>query len=301
MLLDQVLNSKKSGMLALKLARWLPVPAGDWLSVKIGDYLSSKRDLPMVQATRINQWVVKGANIDDKKFDSVVRETLINYVKSMYYLFHYWDNVEELEKFLRYSPESEIIIDRHKEKREGTMVVFMHSCNFDVSLRGALRRGLNGLALSLPEANEAIEWQHSLRERSGLEIKPASIAVLREAAERLKAGEAVVTGLDRPLPESKYRPNFFGRPTPLPVHYIYLAIKAEVPVAILTSIRAPDGKFNILASELIRMEKLENRSGEIIYNAEKVLAVAEEFIKLAPTQWTVLHPLWPEEAANLPK
>jgi lauroyl/myristoyl acyltransferase len=110
----------------------------------------------------------------------------------------------------------------------------------------------------------------------------------------------VVTGLDRPLPESKYRPNFFGRPTPLPVHYIYLALKAEVPVAVAMAIREPDDGFKILASELIWMDKLPNRTEEVIYNAEKILRIAEDYIKLAPTQWTVLHPLWPEQAANLP-
>ena len=300
MLLNQILNSQKSGMLALKLAKRIPLSAGNWLSVKIASYLSSKKDLPMVQATRVNQWVVNGENIDHDALDSLVYDSLINFVKSMYYLFHYWDNVKELEKLIRFSPESEVLIERSREKSQGTMVVFLHSSNFDVSLRGATRRGLKGLVLSLPEANEAVEWQHSLRKSSGLEIKPASIAVLREATERLKAGEVVVTGLDRPLPESKYRPNFFGRPTPLPVHYIYLAIKANVPVAVATAIREPDESFKILASDLIWMERLPNRTEEVIYNAEKILGIAEDFIRLAPTQWTVLHPLWPEQAVNLP-
>jgi lauroyl/myristoyl acyltransferase len=300
MLLHRVINSQKSGRLAFKLAKFLPPSTGNWLSVKIARYFSSKKELPMVQAIRINQWVVNGERINGDKLDAVVLETLNNYVRSMYSLFHYWDNVSELEKLMRYSPESEMLIDRIQQKKQGTMVVFLHSSNFDVSLRGASRRGLDGLVLSLPETNEAIEWQHSLRKSSGLEIKPATISVLREAADRLKAGETVVTGLDRPLPESKYRPKFFGRPTPLPVHYIYLALKAEVPVAVATAIRENNENFKIFASNLIGMEKLRNRSEEVIYNAEKVLRIAEDFIKQAPTQWTVLHPLWPEEALNLP-
>ena len=73
-----------------------------------------------------------------------------------------------------------------------------------------------------------------------------------------------------------------------------------MPVAVATAIREPDESFKILASDLIWMEKLPNRTEEVIYNAEKILGIAEDYIRLAPTQWTVLHPLWPEQAANLP-
>ena len=254
----------------------------------------------MIKATRINQWVANGEILDADQLDKVVRETISNYTMSMFNLFHYWEKVDVLAKMIRFTPESELLIERSQQRKEGTMVVFLHSSNFDVSLRGASQRGLNGMVLSLPESTEGIDWQHNMRESSGIEVKPATIAVLREAAGRLRRGETVVTGIDRPMPESKYRPVFFGRPTPLPVHYIYLALKANVPISLSTAIRDEEGFYQVVASELVRMKTDRDRRREVLMNAEHILNIAEDFIRLAPTQWTVLHPLWPEESENLP-
>ena len=69
----------------------------------------------------------------------------------------------------------------------------------------------------------------------GLEILPATIANIRQLIRRLQAGEMVITGVDRPTSDLKYHPVFFGRPAQLPTHYIYLALKAHVPIVLLAS------------------------------------------------------------------
>jgi len=298
--LNQILNSRQSGRVALAIARYIPPGIGKSLTNAITRHLVRRPDLPLIHATRINQWVAQGQNLTREQLDKEVLETIRNYTLSMYTLFHYWQNLEPLEKMIRYDQNTEHLIQRSQDRKHGAMVVFIHSCNFDVSLRAASSRGLSGLVLSLPQANEAIEWQHAMRESSGVEVKPASIAVLREASNRLEAGETVVTGLDRPMPESKYKPIFFGRPTALPVHYIYLALKANVPVALATSIRQSDGIFEVVSSDLVDMKKNQDRHKEVLVNAGMILEIAEEFIRRAPTQWSVLHPLWPEEADRLP-
>jgi lauroyl/myristoyl acyltransferase len=298
--LNQILNSRQSGRVALAIARYIPPGIGKSLSNAIAKYLVRRPDLPLIHATRINQWVAQGQNLSYEQLNQVVLETIQNYTLSMYTLFHYWENLGPLEKMIRYDPNTENLIQRSQERKHGAMVVFIHSCNFDVSLRAASSRGLKGLVLSLPEANEAIEWQHAMRESSGVEVKPASIAVLREASNRLEAGETVVTGLDRPMPESKYKPIFFGRPTALPVHYIYLALKANVPVALSTAIRQTDGVYEVVSSDLVDLREYQDRRKEVLMNAGMILEIAEEFIRRAPTQWSVLHPLWPEEAEKLP-
>jgi len=298
--LNQILNSRQSGRFALTITRYIPPGIGKSLTSAIAKYLVRRPDLPLIHATRINQWVAQDQNLTREQLDKEVLDTIQNYTLSMYTLFHYWENLKPLEKMIRYDQPTENLIARSQERKHGAMVVFIHSCNSDVSLRAASSRGLNGLVLSLPEANEAIEWQHAMRESSGIEVKAASIAVLREASERMKAGETVATGLDRPMPESKYKPLFFGRPTALPVHYIYLALKAKVPVALLTAIRQPDGIFELISSDLIEMKKYQDRQKEVLMNAGTILEIAEDFIRRAPTQWSVLHPLWPEEADKLP-
>jgi lauroyl/myristoyl acyltransferase len=218
----------------------------------------------------------------------------------MYFMYHNWNNYSALEKKIEYSPEVEVLIERSRVSEEGTMIVMVHSSNFDVALKASSMRGLKGLALSLPEADQAVEWQHSLREIGDVVIKPATLAVLREAVERLKTGGTVMTGVDRPMPESKYRPQFFGRPTALPVHYINLAIKTGVPVSMVTAIRDEDGVYRVIASDLVSMKPHHDRKTEILQNAETILNIAEDFIRQAPDQWAVIQPLWPEETPNTP-
>lgn len=298
--LNQVLNSRRSGQAALNIARYIPPGIARLITDAIAGYLSGRLDLPLVYATRINQWVAQGADLSANQLDQAVFETIRNFTYSLYTLFHYWKNVEPLQKMIQFDDATEFLIERSQDRKAGTMVVFIHSCFADVALQAASYRGLSNLVLSLPDANDAITWQHALRENSGVFVKPASIPVLREASNRLKAGEAVATGIDRPLPESKYKPHFFGKPTPLPVHHIYLALKTNVPVAVMTAIKNENGSYDVISSDLVHMVHHQDRRREILINAEMVLEIAEEFIRRAPTQWSVLLPLWPDETDNLP-
>jgi len=298
--LNKILNSSQSGRLALRIAQLLPPSLGFPLGRSIADWVAAHRDLPMVAAIRTNQWVISGGELNSEGLDEIARNTIRSTAYSMYFLYHNWNNYSALENKIEYSPEVDVLIERSRVCEEGTMIVMVHSTNFDVALKASAMRGLKGLALSLPEADEAVEWQHSLRESGEVEVKPATLAVLREAAERLKSGGTVATGVDRPMPESKYRPLFFGRPTALPVHYIYLALKTGVPVSMVTAIRDKDGVYRVIASDLVKMKPHHDRKTEILQNAETILNIAEDFIRLAPDQWAVIQPLWPEETPNTP-
>jgi lauroyl/myristoyl acyltransferase len=61
-----------------------------------------------------------------------------------------------------------------------------------------------------------------------------------------------------------------------------------------------DGKYHVLTSDPIEMQAHPDREREIIQNAEAVLSVAEGFIRMAPEQWTMTLPVWPEALAQVP-
>lgn len=300
MMLDKILNHRKSGEAVFYLTRFMPPRFGYFLVRLLSYFVASRKDLPMIKALRVNQWVANDFQLSRDQLDCLVRKSLEGIGLSMFTMFHYWDNNLALQKRIRYCPNTENLIRRSQEKLSGTMVVFIHSSNFDVSLKAASSRGLDGMVLSLPETNDAVEWQHTLRKSSGIEIRPASLAALREASERLKAGCTVATGIDRPMPGSKYQPRFFCRPTPLPTHHIYLALKCEVPVAVVTAFRSKDGFYNVKSSPLIEMQRMNDHQAEVIKNAETILEIAENFIREDTSQWAMLHPLWPEEIPTMP-
>jgi hypothetical protein len=62
----------------------------------------------------------------------------------------------------------------------------------------------------------------------------------------------------------------------------------------------PDGTYHTMTSEPIEMERRASREDELIVNAEKVLRVAEGFIRQEPGQWTVSLPVWPETLKLVP-
>lgn len=139
-----------------------------------------------------------------------------------------------------------------------------------------------------------------MREMSGMNLTPASLSTLRQAVKHLKHGGMVLTGLDRPVPDPRIHPRFFGYAAALPTHYISLALQAHVPIVVMAAIYQADGKYHVLSSEPIEMEYDSDREKEILRNAEKVLKQAEGFIRLAPQQWNVPLPVWPRYLGNMP-
>jgi predicted LPLAT superfamily acyltransferase len=85
------------------------------------------------------------------------------------------------------------------------------------------------------------------------------------------------------------------------MHHVSLAVKAKVPVMIIVTNLQPDGKYHMLTSDLIEMDPHRDRATEEIQNAEKVLSIAERFIRQAPQQWSISLPVWPEALDLVPK
>ena len=151
------------------------------------------------------------------------------------------------------------------------------------------------MVLTIPNPQGGRRVEYEMRKQTGMNLVPASVSALRGAIKHLERGGTVVTGIDRPVPEPKLQPLFFGRPASLPTHYIYLALKARVPVVVMPVIQGADQKYHVFRSEFMEMQPDVNREREMLQNAERVLREAEKFIRMAPYQWNVPMPVWAEE------
>ena len=174
-----------------------------------------------------------------------------------------------------------------------------HLSNFDLGLYAIARRGFKGLVITLADLPGGYRKQSDLRRSAGLELLPAGIGAFRQAIERLRAGGIVVTGIDRPLEQARHYLTFFGHPAPLPVHHVYVALKAQVPTILMAVHRQPDGRYLMYVSEPIHLQpEPADREAEITHNAELVLAHAEPLIRQHPEQWAMFLPVWPELAGE---
>lgn len=295
-----LLNNRNAGEWAFKLSRLLPPAGAKWVVKWISKWIASQPRSPLVQAIRCNQWVAAGESSSSVELDCQVIKVLNHAGLSFYNLFHHFDKPEQLQELVVFSPEIEEVIQRSQENRHGLIVAGIHISNFDLVAQAAAWRGLNAFALSIPEPDQAIQWQHDLRKKSGLEILDANLPNLRSAIHRLQSGETVLTGLDRPVPEPKIKPVFFGRPAHLAVHHVQLAIHAQIPLIVMGAILQADGRYHIHSSGEIQMQSYSDRRTELKNNAERVLEIAQAIISRSLEQWVVFQPIWPEVLPFVP-
>lgn len=287
-----IINSRLGVGLALGMARSLPPWAGHRIARVAADVVASQKAWGLVQAVRENQWVVHGGNLNSSELDRTVQETFRNTARCIYDLYHFIHDQDRLLEMIEFDSISLDIIQRSQKRETGLIIVGVHSCSFDIVMQAASLRGLDALVITLPQLNPGYQWQTEMREKVGMEILPASVSTLHEAVHRLKNGGMVMTALDRPIQGLKHRPRFFGRPASLPVHYIQLALKANVPVRVASGLLRSDGSYSFLISEPIVMIPCPNRDEEIVSNAERALKVAEQMICRSPDQWAMFYPVW---------
>jgi lauroyl/myristoyl acyltransferase len=282
------------------LGRGLPLHLGHAFADLVAARIATRQDSSMIQAVRANQWVVRGETLKKEVLDQAVLETLRNSARSIFDLYHYMQNPKATGHLIVLDPASQALIRRPEFDKRGLMLVGLHLSNFDLAIQWFIRQGMKPLVLTIPNPQGGRRREYEVRKKMGLNLVPASFAALRQALKHLQQGGVVMTGIDRPIPAPRVRPLFFGRPAALPIHHVSLAVKAKVPVMIIVTNLQPDGKYHMLTSDLIEMDPHRDRATEEIQNAEKVLGIAERFIRQAPQQWSIALPVWPEALDLVP-
>jgi KDO2-lipid IV(A) lauroyltransferase len=299
--LEKFLNSSSGLTMAIFLARTAPPRLGYGLARLAARWISTRRDSELVKAVRANQWVVSGGQSGKEALDHAIQAVFLNSARSVYELYHYVQDPDSAAGDLFvFEPSVQAFIRRPEFSERGLVIAGLHMNNFDLALQWICRYWIKLLALTLPNPQAGRRLEYEIRKQTGMNLVPATVSGLRQAVRHLKQGGMLVTGIDRPDPQYQPRPRFFSRVACLPTHHISLALLAHVPVIVVASCLEPDGKCHIMASPPIEMDSFPDRNEELLYNAERVLAVAEGFIRQTPHQWSVSQPVWPEALNEVP-
>ena len=280
--------------LSLGLARGLPPRPGHALADFLGSWFGSLSRLVQVKAVAANQWVVAGGGLSSEELRRRTRAVYRSTARFLYDFYHFLDDPPGMLSQIVFDPSIERVIALSRENCSGQLVVIPHYGPFDLIGRAVVLHGLRVLALSFPLPPSGYRLQNRIRRLEGLEIAPISFSALHKAAIRLQQGGTVVTGIDRPLEKVIDRPLFFGRPSNLPIGWVRLALKAGAPVVVISGYVLPDGRYFLMALDPIQLTRYENRSDEVVCNAEAVLAKIEALIRQAPELWSMFYPVWPE-------
>jgi len=296
-----IINSPAGLNLAAWIGRTTPQSLGHRIAQFAADRLSARKDWKMVQGARLNQWVVRGENLSQAARDEAVRLNFRNTARGIFDLYHNINNPAVFRKIIDVDPVAEQFIHRPEFTERGLVITGLHMGSFDLIGQVAGIVGVKAMYLVLPNPNPGYQKQLEMRREKGMDMYPTSNDTIKRAIKRLQAGGVVMTGIDRPDESYPYRPRFFGRPAPLPVHHVFMALKAQVPVLVAAVVWQPDKRYHLLFSEPIEMDSIPDRHVEILSNAEKILRAAAYLISHDPAQWAMTFPVWPDVMNQVPQ
>ncbi|MBN2848387.1 MAG: lysophospholipid acyltransferase family protein [Coriobacteriia bacterium] len=288
--------ASRTGMsVARGLARVLPRALADSLIGLVASRILANPDSALVRASRVNQWVASGGTLAGESLDAAVCANVEMMARVLYDLYHVAGTGAAEVASVVVDEAFEAFVEREISGAGPFVYVGAHFGNFDLVGRALGFHGWRMQVLSVPEPTGAYQWQNELREQAGFEVTPVSIDALKQAARGLANGHSVLTGLDRPLPEpDKALPRFFGRPAPLPLLHVRLAMRAGVPVVVLAGFRRADGRYSLIASDPIELEPGTQTPELLAANAERCLVPVEQWISASPEQWAMPHVVWPD-------
>jgi len=281
--------------IARGFGRALPRALADGLIGVVASRILADPDSSLVRASRVNQWVASGGTLAGESLDAAVRANIEMMARLLYDLYHVVGTGAPEVAAVVIDDVFETMVEREASGAGPFVYVGAHFGNFDLLGRALGFHGWRMQVLSVPEPTGAYQWQNELREQAGFELTPVSIDALKQAARGLADGHSILTGLDRPLPKpDKALPRFFGRPAPLPLLHVRLAMRAGVPVVVLAGYRRPDGRYSLVASDPIELEPGAQTPELLAANAERCLVPVEQWISSSPEQWAMPHVVWPD-------
>ena len=275
------------------LARVIPAPAADRLGTFVMRGLSTRMG-GRSRVVRAHMRRVLGPGASEDTIENAARDCFAVYGR-------YWAEAfriptlsrAELDAGMEW--EGLVHVEEALQRGKGAMLTMPHIGGFDWGGAWFAASGYDTtvVAESL-EPPELFAFFKTLREGFGLEVaelgEAASAAILR----RLRANGLVGRVCDRDIAGTGAEVDFFGYPTTIPAGPATLALRtgaAVLPCAVYF-------EDNGLHRGVVRPPLEVARAGTLREDVQRITqAMAREFenlIRLAPEQWHVLQPNWPD-------
>ncbi|MGI6367407.1 MAG: lysophospholipid acyltransferase family protein [Anaerolineae bacterium] len=283
--------------LGMMLAPRIPRGLGFWLARQAARVLR-RRSSAAYSMLRTNLAVVLPGT-SERQRDAMAEDALYELACSYFDMVHFAGDKVFRAGLITVEPTGWKRLQDAIEAKQGLLVVAGHVGNFDLGIQWVVAHGMDAQILSLPDESRAQQLMTEFREKSSVVVTPTSVSALRTALRRLRNGGIVATGVDRPMDYADPPVVFFGRPAPLPTGHVRLALQTGAPIVVASCIRQADRSYYLKFWPPLEMQSTGNREQDVASNVRRVLALVEESIQEAPTQWGMLHPVWTPPQANL--
>lgn len=295
MRIQDVLGSPPAILLGIAIARIVPRNVGYWVSRRLAHAIRKRRNA-LFCTVRANLRQVVGPEVSEAGLDDLAERAIYHAGCTYYDMFRERrDSLRRYNIVLRASPETWEAVKNALRDRRGVIIVTAHMSNFDLAAQWVAAQGVEMQALSLAQPDLGSRVVNEIRRRRGIIVTPVGMDSLRAALKRLQNGGVIATGVDRPVSDHDEPLPFFGKPARLPTGHIRLALQTNARIIVACCIQEPSGRYAIVMSPPLEMERTYDRQRDIRHNALRVLALLEEMIRLAPDQWLMFVPVWPDE------
>lgn len=295
---QSILGTPPVIVLGFVLARLLPPSIGHWVARRFARWMTRRR-INMFCTIRANLRHVVKPGTSEAELDHMAEQAIYYMIRSNYDMLHTtMKDYRQGRAPIRLDPtEWQQALQIFQEGR-GTILVGPHMSNFDLAMQWIAAQGIEIQALSLAHPNLGTRTINRLRMHRGIEMTPIDVHSLREAVARLKRGGIVVTGVDRPASADDEHFPFFGVPAPMPAGPVRLALQTNARIVAACCVQEPDGVYRIHLAPPLEMERTGKRADDIRHNEQRLLEIIEGMIRMAPEQWLMFVPVWPEENTN---
>jgi KDO2-lipid IV(A) lauroyltransferase len=238
---------------------------------------------------------VVGPQADEKTLHRLVRRAFRNTARNNYELWHAVSRgPEALRAAVYFPPDVWPHVEAARQRGKGLIIAGTHTGNFDLGILALALHGLEMQVLGLADPPAGgFNLMDQMRTRAGIHLTSISVPALREAIKRLRAGGAVLTGVDRPVGGAETTVEFFGRPALLPTGHVRLALKTDAAILVAGPYRDAQGRTVARLSPPLEMTYTGDPQEDLQTNMRRVAAWLEEFIRPRPEQWGMFVPVWP--------
>jgi phosphatidylinositol dimannoside acyltransferase len=119
-------------------------------------------------------------------------------------------------------------------------------------------------------------------------------AAMREVFKHLRSGGGIAIAIDRDLTGTGTNIPFFGRPAPIPLGVVEVAIRSGAAIVPIALLRTDWGVEGLVFPETT-YDPAAPRAQEAERIARGILTTFETVIRSHPDQWHVLDPVWPAQ------
>jgi lauroyl/myristoyl acyltransferase len=184
-------------------------------------------------------------------------------------------------------------------KGKGAVMASAHFGNPEIGVQALAAVDIRVLALIEPlEPPQLLKLTQRLRSAHGHTYLPATFGGVKEVLRHLRRGGTVAILIDRDIQGRGVPVPFCGRPAPMPMGAVDLALRTGAELIPAFVHREHGYHYHGYIEPPLPLVRTDDVQRDLRVNSANLLARFEEHLRADPGQWAVLEPVWTNDGSG---